>query len=124
MVKENEQTGEYYDIDNGDIFNSWGDHEKVIPLSDALKGARERYEIAIKTLTYLGFETGDISMIWSPGPGTFIYTIYSKYTRKTDSFNILLISVLVIFISYSCFVSCVIRHNSSNRAFRASILLS
>ena len=49
----------------------------MIPSSDALQGARERYDVLIKTLTYLGFEIGDVPMIWSTE-----FDIYSKCDRK------------------------------------------
>ena len=52
----------------------------MIPSSDALRGARERYTVLIRTLTYLGFEIGDVSMIWD----TF-YNIYTKPYREYDA---------------------------------------
>ena len=51
----------------------------MIASSDALKGVHERYEVRIRTLTYKGFETNDILMIW----GNFgSYNIYSQYFRE------------------------------------------
>ena len=49
----------------------------MIPSSDALKGLHSRYDVAIKTLTYLGFETGDVQMIWNTG-----YNIYDQFHRE------------------------------------------
>ena len=56
----------------------------MIASSDALKGVHSRYAVVIRTLTYKGFETGDIAMIWGQG-GTVIYSPIArteKYARK------------------------------------------
>ena len=68
-MKLNTKTGEFEDVydpaRNGAIRNSWGDHEKVISMKDANKGVHSRYGVTIKTLTYKGYSTGDIEMIWT-----------------------------------------------------------
>ena len=87
MFKENEQTGQYEPLIDfekrcftGPIYNSWGSHEQIISEADALKGVRERYAVAIKTLTYKGFEVGDIPMIWGDEDGS--YSIYEQEHRE------------------------------------------
>ena len=59
------------------IHNSWGDHEKIIPWEDAKKGLHTRYNVAIHTLTYKGYTTGDIPIMWYGGN----YHINNRGTR-------------------------------------------
>ena len=50
----------------------------MIASSDALKGVHSRYAVNIRTLTYKGFETGDIAMLWNEGRAA----IYIQRHRK------------------------------------------
>ena len=66
-MKENKTTGKYEAIDNWEtspLLNSWGDHEKEISFFEEKSGIHTRYEVRIKKLTYKGFRTGDIPIIW------------------------------------------------------------
>ena len=87
MFQENEETGRYEELFGGfedddgcygPIFNSWGNKEKIIPQADALNGLHSRYDVQIKALTYKGYSTGDISMIWGDG----YCDIYLQDSRK------------------------------------------
>ena len=53
----------------------------MIASSDALKGVHERYQVRIQTLTYKGFETNDIPMIWWDGDSN----IYRQYSRERSA---------------------------------------
>ena len=80
-VKENDK-GKYEEI-IGDypIRNSWGHTDKIISMSDAEKGIHSRYDVCIKSLTYKGYSTGDIPVIWRTKKGGFESCIYSLYDR-------------------------------------------
>ena len=47
-------------------------------MSDAKKGVHLRFEVSIKSLTYKGYEIGDIPIIWRGG----FSNIYDEYARK------------------------------------------
>ena len=75
-------------IENADerpIHNSWGDASKIISMADAQKGIKERYTVYIKSLTYKGYEIGDVPIMWwdqseKNGKGD-VMTIYRKSER-------------------------------------------
>ena len=50
----------------------------MIPRADALKGLHSRYEVRIKALTYKGYSTGDIQMVWCYGN----CSIYDQNSRE------------------------------------------
>ena len=80
-VQEIRETGNY-ELKRGlPIFNSWGENEKIISESDALKGVYSRYFVVIKTLIYKGYETGDIPMKWTNDQG-FGGNIYRQFWRE------------------------------------------
>ena len=48
----------------------------MIASSDALKGVHSRYQVEIQTLTYKGFEIGDVPMFWRG------CNIYNQFFRE------------------------------------------
>ena len=54
----------------------------MISKSDALKGVHSRYSVAIKTLTYKGYDTGDIPMIWGTHRCIYDKDFREKYATK------------------------------------------
>ena len=68
------------DFQTSPLLNSWGNNEKTISESDALRGVHSRYGVSIKTLTYKGYETGDIPMKWSNEK--YFCVIYNQNDRE------------------------------------------
>ena len=56
----------------------------MIAQSDAWKGVHSSYYVKIQTLTYKGFETGDILMIWGYTGNSNIYMKHNRenYAKK------------------------------------------
>ena len=84
------EKGEYMyhkNYSNSKVRNSWGDNEKVIAWSD-IEGGYDRkihqdFEVEIKSLTYKGYEIGDIPILWrknynNGGQYFKLETIYDK----------------------------------------------
>ena len=67
------------------IFNSWGTHEKIIPHADALKGLHSRYNVGIPALTYKGYSTGDIQMVWYDGNCSIYNQVHREECAAKDA---------------------------------------
>ena len=84
QVTEDKTTGEYDMLDDwktAPLCNSWGNNDKEISFSEAEQAIHTRYEVRIRSLTYKGFKSGDIPVIWNG-----IFFIYDKDERKNAKY--------------------------------------
>ena len=69
-------------MNTGAIRNNWGDNETVVSQADVQKGLHSKYMVGIKSLTYKGYSTGDIPMIWEKHGQSC--NIYQKSNRDAS----------------------------------------
>ena len=64
------------------LFNSWGNNDKEISFSEAEQAIHTRYAVKIQSLTYKGFKSGDIPVIWGSGCSSIYNDNQRKYAKK------------------------------------------
>ena len=73
------------DWETAPLLNSWGNNDKEISFSEAEQAIHTRYGVTIKSLTYKGFKSGDIPVIWGGGSFTIYVDWNRQYAKKTGA---------------------------------------